>query len=383
QRNRWRTIQLLLRRGADPNLCRVPMQVLFLAVRAGDVDGVKLMLEHGARTDIRLPPKLGALTPLHIAAALPGEEGVRITELLLHAVTDVDAQAADQDHVYGPDKPDLLFSSMKLSNEPGPPSTYYSPHAALPQEGGRTALHVACEREGNSKVVKELLSQGADPNLPLTKGLGSALCVACDLNYEHRRSTDSKLALIDRLISHGADILKPVILTQGDKVAVGTAVDYGYFSFFQDRKIAHCPFHALMPAEREMLLARKRLLEYLGSHLRRAVFAKESQWDATLLYLSKKAELTPSHRVRKRSPGLPTDQGAQEQEHIPFFKFCYQCGRSVGVRLAPCTRCYGILTCSKYCKTRAWAEFHRKDCSDMAAIGVPTEEVSMQGGESQ
>nr|XP_020143655.1 ankyrin repeat and MYND domain-containing protein 1 isoform X1 [Microcebus murinus]XP_020143656.1 ankyrin repeat and MYND domain-containing protein 1 isoform X1 [Microcebus murinus]XP_020143657.1 ankyrin repeat and MYND domain-containing protein 1 isoform X1 [Microcebus murinus]XP_020143658.1 ankyrin repeat and MYND domain-containing protein 1 isoform X1 [Microcebus murinus] len=341
RRNRWRTIQLLLRRGADPNLCRVPMQALFLAVRAADVDGVKLLLQHGARTDIRLPPKLGALTPLHIAAALPGDEGVKITELLLHAITDVDAQAADQDQTYEPDKLDLPFSSMKLSGEPGPPSAYYSPCPAtgLPQEGGRTALHVACEREGNSKcardivrlllshgansnllwsghsplslsiasgndlVVKELLSQGADPNLPLTRGLGSALCVVCDLNYETQRSTDCKLALIDRLIHHGADILKPVILMQGDKVAVGTAVDYGYFHFFQDRKIAHCPFHALMPGERETLLERKRVLEYLGAHLRRAVFAKESQWDPALLYLSKKGELMPRHNVRKKSPG--------------------------------------------------------------------------------
>ncbi|XP_054198403.1 ankyrin repeat and MYND domain-containing protein 1 isoform X46 [Homo sapiens] len=241
RRKRWRTIKLLLRRGADPNLCCVPMQVLFLAVKAGDVDGVRLLLEHGARTDICFPPQLSTLTPLHIAAALPGEEGVQIVELLLHAITDVDAKASDEDDTYKP-----------------------------------------------GKVVKELLTQGADPNLPLTKGLGSALCVACDLTYEHQRNMDSKLALIDRLISHGADILKPVMLRQGEKEAVGTAVDYGYFRFFQDRRIARCPFHTLMPAERETFLARKRLLEYMGLQLRQAVFAKESQWDPTWLYLCKR-----------------------------------------------------------------------------------------------
>ncbi|XP_040828310.1 ankyrin repeat and MYND domain-containing protein 1 isoform X1 [Ochotona curzoniae] len=403
-RNRWLTINLLLHRGADPNLCHVPVQVLFLAVKAADVDAVKLLLESGARTDIRLPRQLGALTPLHIAAALPGEEGVRITELLLHSITDVDAQAADQDYVYKPSKLDLLSSSLKLNNEPGPPSAYYLPPSSLPKEGGRTALHVACEREdndqcateivrlllshranpntlwsghsplslsiasGNDLIVKELLSHGVDPNLPLTKGLGSALCVVCDIAYEQLRSTNSRLALVDQLILHGADILRPVMLTQGDKVAVGTAVDYGYFKFFQDRKIAHCPYHALMPAERETLLARKKLLEHMGTQLRLAVLAKESQWDPKALYLSKRAELVTSHRLRKRTPSVRKTSSAEDPGSVPFFKFCYHCGRSIGVRLSPCTRCYGIMTCSKHCKTRAWAEFHKKDCGDMLAI---------------
>ncbi|XP_040492267.1 ankyrin repeat and MYND domain-containing protein 1 [Ursus maritimus] len=404
-RTRWLTIGLLLHRGADPNLCRVPMHALFFAVKAGDVAGVKLLLEHRARTDIQLPAELGALTPLHIAAALPGEEGVRITELLLHAVTDVDATAADQDDVYKPGKLDLLPSSLKLNGEPGPPSNYCSKHASVPAEGGRTALHVACEREdnykcardivrlllshkanpnvlwsghsplslsiasGNDLIVKELLSHGADPNLLLTKGLGSALCVACDLTYEHQRSTDSKLALIDRLINYGADILNPVTLMQGDKVAVGTAVDYGYFKFYQDRKIAHCPFHTLTPAEREVFLARKRLLEYMGFQLRRAVFAKESQWDPKLLTLSKRVELTPYQRLKRRSTSPSKALHVGEQELIPFFKFCSQCGRSVGVRLVPCTRCYGVLTCSKYCKTRAWGDFHKRDCGTLSVTG--------------
>uniref|UniRef100_A0A2K5KW81 Ankyrin repeat and MYND domain containing 1 n=1 Tax=Cercocebus atys TaxID=9531 RepID=A0A2K5KW81_CERAT len=336
RRKRWQTIKLLLRRGADPNLCRVPMQVLFLAVKAGDVDGVRLLLEHGARTDICFPPQLGTLTPLHIAAALPGEEGVQIVELLLHAITDVDAEASDKDGTYK-----------------------------------------------SGKVVKELLTHGADPNLPLTKGLGSALCIACDLTYEHQRSVDERLALIDRLIDHGADILKPVTLRQGEKVAVGTAVDYGYFRFFQDRKIAHCPFHTLLPAERETFLARKRLLEYMGLQLRRAVCAKESQWDPTWLYLCKRVELIPSHRMKKKGPSLPKGLDVKEQGQIPFFKFCYQCGRSIGVRLLPCPRCYGILTCSKYCKTKAWNEFHKKDCGDLVAIVTQLEEVSRRREESQ
>uniref|UniRef100_G1Q399 Ankyrin repeat and MYND domain containing 1 n=1 Tax=Myotis lucifugus TaxID=59463 RepID=G1Q399_MYOLU len=277
---------------------------------------------------------------------------------------------------------------MKLNNEVGPPRVYSSVNMSVPEEGGRTPLHVACEREdnyryardvvhlllsnranssllwgghsplslsiasGNDLIVKELLTNGADPNLPLTKGLGNALCVACDIAYEHRRSVNSRLGLIDLLINYGADILAPVTLTQGDKVAVGTAVDYGYFKFFQDRKIAHCPFHTLMPAERETFVARKRLLEYMGFQLRSAIMAKESLWDPKVLCLSKKGD---TESVDGTEKGL-------QMGRTPFFKFCYQCGRSIGVRLLPCSRCYGILTCSKSCKTKAWADFHGRDC---------------------
>lgn len=64
-----------------------------------------------------------------------------------------------------------------------------------------TAAHMRREELGADRclcvqIVKELLSHGADPNLPLTRGLGSALCVACDPTCEPQRSTDSKLALV-------------------------------------------------------------------------------------------------------------------------------------------------------------------------------------------
>uniref|UniRef100_A0A2K6N3R6 Ankyrin repeat and MYND domain containing 1 n=1 Tax=Rhinopithecus bieti TaxID=61621 RepID=A0A2K6N3R6_RHIBE len=282
RRKRWQTIKLLLRRGADPNLCRVPMQVLFLAVKAGDVDGVRLLLEHGARTDICFPRQVGA------------SAGGRRDELRLLGTV----KASDKDGTYKPGKLDLLPSSLKLSNEPGPPQAYYSMDTPLPEEGGRTALHMACEREDNSKcardivrlllshganpnllwsghsplslsiasgndlVVKELLTHGADPNLPLTKGLGSALCVACDLTYEHQRSMDRRLALVRAG--------RGVALVRQGEGGGGPQCGLGYF---RGRQIAHA-LPTLLPQARTFL-ARKRLLE--------PCLLSRGQWDPTWL----------------------------------------------------------------------------------------------------
>ncbi|XP_027717302.1 ankyrin repeat and MYND domain-containing protein 1 isoform X2 [Vombatus ursinus] len=345
---RWTTIQLLLQRGADPNYCKVPMHVLFFPVRAADAVGVQLLLEHGARTDVRLPSKMRALTPLHIAVSLPEEAGVRITELLLHAITDPDARAEDQDERYKLHKYARDIIRLLLIHKANP-NTLWSGHSPL-------SLSIA---SGNDLAVNELLLWGADPNLALTKGVGSALCAVANLAFEQKRSLDGKIALIDRLIQFGADILIPIKLVQGETSAVGTAVDYAYFKFFQDRRIAHTPLRSLTASEQETLVLRKKLLEHMGLWLRKAVLDKEDQWDQKQLLLSKKAEL--SSRSKKKNNVLPA-KPAEGESRIPFFKFCYQCGRSIGVQLTPCLRCYGILTCSKHCKAKAWNESHKREC---------------------
>ena len=58
-RFRLKTLKLLLERGADPNVSRVPMPVLFLATMAADAEAVKRLLLCGAQTDIPLSTEAG------------------------------------------------------------------------------------------------------------------------------------------------------------------------------------------------------------------------------------------------------------------------------------------------------------------------------------
>lgn len=47
----------------------------------------------------------------------------------------------------------------------------------------------------------------------------------------------------------------------------------------QDKKLTRTPFHALSPADREIITNRKKLLDYLSERLRECVIAKEKLWD--------------------------------------------------------------------------------------------------------
>ncbi|XP_042338116.1 ankyrin repeat and MYND domain-containing protein 1 isoform X2 [Plectropomus leopardus] len=385
-RVRLNTLKLLLERGADPNASRVPMPVLFLAIMAADAEAVRRLLLCGARTDIPLPPERKGLYPLHVAAALPGPAGPQITELLLHAITDPDAQACDQNDIYEPDK--IFMKAQK------PLSTNESPHL---KDGGRTALHVACQRDsdyrnaskvvalllshrasmdllwsghsalslaiasGNDLAVEELLKGGANPNIPLGRRVGSALCALANINY-HLGGNRAKL--LDMLAKAGADILMPV--TVGD--VVGTAVDYAHFSFNQDLRIANTPFHALNMRERETFKTRRQLLSMMGDLLRQTARQREREnlerdqnitWNAG----------TGSTERYTGAGGISSNMllPSCEKHRKPEFKFCYHCGRSVSVKLTACSRCHKVFYCSRTCKLKAWDERHKEECIRVSA----------------
>uniref|UniRef100_A0A3Q2WEQ0 Ankyrin repeat and MYND domain containing 1 n=1 Tax=Haplochromis burtoni TaxID=8153 RepID=A0A3Q2WEQ0_HAPBU len=330
-RIRLGTMKLLLDRGADPNAARIPMPVLFLAIMAADTENVRKLLLCGARTDIPLPPERKGLYPLHVAAALPGPAGPRITQLLLHAITDPDVRACDQDEIYEPDKISTKATETLTT----------SPHL---KEGGRTALHFACQREsdyrnasevvaillshrastdllwsghsplslaiasGNEMAVDELLNGGADLNLPLGWRVGSALCALSNINYH--------------LVGHRIKLV-PTQTHNDDE----TFLKINLLTF--DSHIAYTPFHALSIRERKIFEARQKLLSKMEDLMRQVA-----------------AERKTGNIERIASTGYLVK---------PVLKFCFHCGHSVSVNLTP------VSYCSRACKLNSWEERHKKE----------------------
>ncbi|KAK3094715.1 hypothetical protein FSP39_005371 [Pinctada imbricata] len=417
------TLDLLVSRGANPNASGVPMPVLFFAIKSADVEVVKTLLMKGASTAITLPKEKGGLAPLHIASAIPGEEGVQITELLLNALADPDVRATEDDS----------FLNRNLEEE-------WSKDQIAPESqdllGGRSPLHIACARDdnyknacrvvhlllehkanpdllcngfsalalaiasGNDYAIDELLHYGCDPSLPLTHGVGSALCASTSTEYEYRRkNVQQRLHLIDKLIKAGANILAPIPI--GPKRIIGTAVDYTYYIYSQDHRIAHMPFHALSHSERGTYEDRKKVLKHIGDILRtKAVEREKTRMEEELssgrrsrspspgfVYIGAGAPIPSSAKLPKALRGIELQnteskvtfesgtkdpqmygRGYPEREPAPLptrkplFKYCYECGRSVNVRLSACTRCKEVYYCGKPCKMAAWKARHSEEC---------------------
>nr|XP_057929061.1 ankyrin repeat and MYND domain-containing protein 1-like isoform X2 [Doryrhamphus excisus] len=399
-RARLSTLKLLLDRGADPNISSVPFPVMFLAIMGADTEAVEKLLLCGAQTDISLPPEWKGLYPLHVAATLPGPEGPKITEVLLHALANPDARAGDHEGIYLHDKVSMMTKKTQRAEKPSDRNTQPCTQDELcqpdktsvkpcPLEGGRTALHMACQRDtdhrnaskvvslllshgaktdlhwsghsalslaissGNDMAVAELLKAGADPNLPLGRRVGNALCALGNFNY---RLDGKRAKLLDMLEKAGADMLMPVQV--GD--SIGNVVDYAYNSFNQDLRIANTPFHALSMEERETFKVRRNILSMMGDLLRQTAIQREKE------QLEKEGNLILNRDNfsddAKSSSSNQSGLSMAVKQRTPLFKFCYHCGRSIIVRLTPCTRCRKVVYCSATCKLKAWDKRHKEEC---------------------
>ncbi|KAA0712121.1 MYND domain-containing protein 1 Testis-specific ankyrin-like protein 1 Zinc finger [Triplophysa tibetana] len=377
EQKQWVTMKLLLDRGADPNASTIPMPVIFLAVKAAHVEGVRRLVLCGARTDIPLTPEQKGLYPLHIAAGLPGAEGPQITELLLHALADPDVKAQDADEVYELDEnmsEPQTFDTMHFTAS-GSLVRFNGPMAEPTEEGGRTPLHVACQRDSEYTALDELLAAGADPNLPLARRVGSALCTLANISYDRGPEARNQINLLEKLIKAGADILMPVVVGKGHRCSLGTVVDYAHHAFKQDQRVSQTPYHTLNKRERKAYNARSQLLNLMGDLLRQAairmerrrVEEDESQGILSVSPTDKfvytgaggSRSLLSSPEKNIRSVSKEQSQRALRK---PLFKYCYQCGRSVGVVLSACSRCQVVFYCSKSCKMNAWDKIHKAEC---------------------
>lgn len=119
-----------------------------------------------------------------------------------------------------------------------------------------------------------LKSNKCDPNLPLNNGVGSALCVISSTLYEHNWTPHERIKLVNKLMHYGADILQPVAF--GPRRLVGTVVDYAFYMYNSDNRIAHTPYHSLTINERNTYNARRDLLNHLSFKYREKAMERDA-----------------------------------------------------------------------------------------------------------
>ncbi|VDK76189.1 unnamed protein product [Dibothriocephalus latus] len=380
-----------------------------MAVQAGDISLTHLLLQHGANANVKLPqvapekmgmalisedrrrfyPSLGGLAALHFAVLLPGRAGVQITEMLLDALADPNTRA----------EPDLSFlteSQCKIRRqlEKG---VIELDNAMVKEEyavdGGRIPLHLVCSRDYDTvnavKIVNLLLQRGADPNilcngysplslaiangseqivdrlladprtrvsLPLTHGLGNALCVAAGTQYEFRWPLESRLRLIRKLIDPSPLDLILVPVRCPPDCSEGNVVDHVYYQFAQDKSTFGKAFYSLTPEERAVSVGRAAVLELLAEAMREASCQLGGLIEATDFV------------------------GSPERM---LYRYCYECGRSVDVKLVPCTRCKKVFYCSSACKFKSWSTRHKKECQLVKSKSLTKKEKPPRKGKNE
>lgn len=473
------TIDILLQRGADPNISDIPLPSIVYAICAGDVRGVTRLLAKGARVHSSLPSELGVNSLLELALMSHEDQSPSIVEALLKYGANPNLPSGqqhmpcDQVDTLQCGTTDLVGGENQGTSSPSPLHLLCSAddikqdvivekvrmlldHGADVNKvaNGHSPLSLAIVR-GYDQVADLLLKGGANPNVPLGKGVCSAICCLTLHAALKRRDLQSSMALLDKLIGHKADILLPIRVW--DNWSPGTAADFAHEAFKQDKRLANIKYDSLNKSERLRYKASKKLTQQIILLLRaraadstnssekksieadkhnslpvvsgvvyrnvdhkRSVSAnppheqpfnqqaprrkacsalpgcRMSAQDTSLpsvpsLSAKTTGEMQPLHRQLSKTHGrqgplldqrpitaftyppattttitaTPTSQDVPATYHTKkwdFFSFCYECGRSSGVRLTKCPICKAVCYCSIWCRETSWKTDHRETC---------------------
>jgi hypothetical protein len=113
----------------------------------------------------------------------------------------------------------------------------------------------------------------------------------------------------------GADILQPVAF--GPKRSVGTVIDYAYYMYSPEAKLAQTPYHSLSITERSIHNARKELLEHLGRKFREKAVERTVLIDSGVDYSKKNIILNINAKISFILKFLTKKQGSFKKSWGP------------------------------------------------------------------
>ncbi|KAK6332584.1 SH3 and multiple ankyrin repeat domains protein 2 [Orbilia blumenaviensis] len=227
------TVELLLSRGAQPNTLAVGGRfALAEAAARGDIEIIKLLIEHGAITDI--PQSCGkTVSPLAIAAEEGHKEAV---ELLVANGADVNREydgvtpliaASRCDKDIGKDIMEYLIENGAIVDLL-PINHVGSAGSALIAVLSPAGMFLSGNYDPLERV-KLLLRKGADVNLvPRSGRYGTALIAAAALSDTNEFRMQSKLSIMRYLIEHGALVNKETEVGVHETALIASAYRASY-----------------------------------------------------------------------------------------------------------------------------------------------------------